>query len=429
MPETLPVPTILAPAAISPWARLQDFYRRMLVQRVIVLMVLAAAAYLQYYLVNVPIADLSQTTKFSPATVKASEQIVSFKNPETDAGAFAFGFEQTAESLKQRMAVDAYFDQASLSEETLHKLSALGVQAPAGAAAISYQTSDDDHGDSPAGGHANVRCKTAVQLQTNFGQTENTQVTASHQQARAAEFWQSASASSDRHRLLEMKMSGMDSTATLSSQGTFGEAILSSSSCKVTLHVGVWQQVMGGFIPVVVRIPAGSSCRLRWEEADIQPTGWNTVGTPLSLLTFGRAQRQSFHAEEIGVYPAQTPEKDRARTGLVARSEHKDGPLTVDSMMIGTDHFQFGASGKGRVRENGSAVVTANLLETINKYPLIAALFGAANLGLLNWAKRRFFPPSRATPAALVPFPRVDGKNPTLQSDNKAGSEDKAASG
>jgi len=95
-----------------------EFYHRLKVQRSIVVMVLAVAAYLQYYLVNVPIADLSQTTKFSPATVKAAEQVVSFKNPETDAGSFELGFDQPAESQKQRMVVDAYFDQASLSDET-----------------------------------------------------------------------------------------------------------------------------------------------------------------------------------------------------------------------------------------------------------------------------------------------------------------------
>jgi len=394
------------------WARQAEFYHRLPVQRAIVVMVLAAAAYLQYYLVNVPIADLSQTTKFSPATVKAAEQVVSFKNPETDAGSFEFGFDQPAESQKQHMVVDAYFDQGALSDETLHKLASLGVQAPPEAAAISYLTSSAPNGS----------CNTAVRVQT-----EDVQTTGIPGQVRAAEFSQSELAPSDRHRLLEVQMKGLDSTVTLSSQGTFGEPILSASSCKVTLRVGNWQQVMGGFVPVVVKVQAGSGYRLRWEAADVQPTGWNTGGPALPLLAFGHAHRQSFRAEEIGVFAAQTPEQDRAHGGLVAQSEHKDAPLTVDSLLIGTERLQFGASGKGRVRENGSAIVTVNFLETINKYPLIAALFGAANLGLLNWAKRRFFPLPRATPAEIVPFPKEDDKKAALK--DKAEPEDKAASG
>ncbi|HYW37930.1 MAG TPA: hypothetical protein VE957_07440 [Terriglobales bacterium] len=388
------------------WAMQAEFYHRLKVQRSIVVMVLAVAAYLQYYLVNVPIADLSQTTKFSPATVKAAEQVVSFKNPETDAGSFELGFDQPAESQKQRMVVDAYFDQASLSDETVHKLASLGVHAPPDAAAISYLTA----------AVANGSCTTAVQVQTS----------GISGQARAAEFSQSELAPSDRHRLLEVRMKGLDSTVTLSSQGTF-DAISSASSCKVTLRVGNWQQITGGFVPVVVKVPAGSGYRLRWEAADIQPSGWNTGGPALPLLAFGRGHRQSFRVEEIGVYAAQAAERNRAHDGLVAQSEHKDAPLTVDSLMIGTDHLQFGVSGKGRVLENGSAIVTVNFLETINKYPLIAALFGAANLGLLNWAKSRFFPQPRTTPAEVVPFPKEDGMKNGVE--DEVGPEDKAARG
>jgi hypothetical protein len=398
-----------APAApgTSFWTRQAEFYHRLRVQRAIAVTVLAAAVFLQYYLVNVPIADLSQTTKFSPTTVKAADQVVSFKNPETDAGSFDFGFDQPAESQKQRMVVDAYFDRASLTDETLHKLASLGVHAPPEAAAISYLTSSATKGS----------CNTAVQVQTS----------GIPGQARAAEFSQSELASSDRHRLLEMKMNGMDSTVTLSSQGTFGEAILSASSCQVTLRVGNWQQGMGGFVPVVVKVPGGTGYRLRWEAADVQPSGWNTGGPALPLLGFGHAHRQSFRAEEIGVFTTQTVEQERTHSGLVAQCEHKDVPLTVDSLLVGTDHLQFRASGKGRVRENGSPIVTVNFLETINKYPLIAALFGAANLGLLNWTKRRFFQSLRTVPAEIVPFPKGDGKKAGVE--EGVGPEDKAANG
>ncbi len=397
MPKTMPgkrripisaTPQILSSPSTTFWARLAEFYGHLPVQRALVLMVLAAAAYLQYYLVNVPIADLSQTAKFSPAIVKAAEQVVSFKNPETDAGSFEFGFDQPAESQKQRMVVDAYFDHALLSGETLQKLASLGVHAPPDAAAISYLTSAAPNGT----------CNTSVRAQT----------AAVTESAHTVEFSQSELASSDQHRLLEMKMHGLDSTVTLLSQGTFSDAIPAPSPCQVTLRVGNWEQVTGGFVPIVVKVPAGSGYRFRW-TADVRTKGWNTGGPALPLLVFGQARRQNFHAEEIAVFAAQPAESNRQRDVLVARSERKDAPLTVDSLLIGTDHLQFGASGKGHVLENGSAIVTVNFLDTINKYPLIAALFAAANLGLLNWAKRRFFPPTRVASAEVVPFPKEDG--------------------
>ena len=388
MPDT-PPPVVNSrpepPAVLvrSQWQRFVTLYRSLPVQRGLVVLVLAGAVALQYRLVNVPIADLSQTTKFSPATIKAADQVVSFRNPETDPGRFAFAYEQTADSQKQRMVVDAYFDNAVLAQETIQKLASFDIHAPSQPAAISYLTSMNHDGT----------CDTAVRVETARTATKDYFV----------QFGQSELAPSDRHRLLEIKLTGLDSAVTLSSQGTFSAT--GQSACQVTLRVGQWQQVTGGFFPVTVKVPAGSGYRLRWEAADVQPTGWNTGGPALPLLVFGQARRQSFHSEEVAVIPAQASSREIGHEGLVAQSEHKDSPLTVDSFLIGTDHMQLSASGKGRVREDGTPIATANLIETINKYPLIAALFGAANLGLINWAKRRFFPPTRPAPAPVVGFP------------------------
>ena len=399
-PSPIPGPRQQPPArlASSRWQRLAALYRRLPVQRGIVALVLAAAIGLQYRLVNVPVADLSQTTKFSPATIKAADQVVSFRNPETDPGSFAFAYEQISESLKQRMVVDAYFDNAVLAEDTIRKLASIKVQAPSQPAAISYLTSMSGNGT----------CDTSVHVDTVRTNTNDYFV----------QFAQSELAPSDRHRLLEMKLTGLDSEVTLSSQGTFGGNDL--STCQVTLRVGEWQQLTGGFFPITVKVPAGSGYRLRWEAADVQPTGWNTGGPALPLLVFGHSRRQSFHSDEVEVVSGEPFAKAGAREGLVAESEHKDNPLTVASFLIGTDHMQLTASGKGRVLENGSPITTTNLLETINKYPLIAALFGAANLGLINWAKRRFFPPSRPAAAPVVAFPKEEPAEQDADSPSQA---------
>jgi hypothetical protein len=357
----------------------EGFYSRLGTQRIIAVLVLAAAVGVQYYLVNMPVADLSQTTKFSPATVKATDQLVWFTSPETEAGRFTFIYDQPAESQKQNMLVNAYFDKASLSQETVHKLAALGVQAPSDATSVSYVTSTTHNGV----------CSTTVQVEASSSRETRVQ------------FSQSEIAPTDRHRLLEVNIAGSDSTVLLSSGGPFSGN--NASPCQVKLQAGSWEESTGGFVPIKIRVPSSSSFRFRWEASSIQPSGWPTRGPLLSLLTFGNTRRQSFHATAVQIVPAQAPASSSVHAGLVALSEAREMPLTVDSFVVGTDQLQFAASGKGRVVEDGKVLSTANLLDAINKYPLIAALFGAANLGLLNWAKRRFFPSRPVGPQSPSP--------------------------
>jgi hypothetical protein len=111
--------------------RCQHLYANDWFRRSVVGLVLAAAAILQYYLVNLPVADLSQTTKFSPAKVMAADEIVSFTNPQTEPGHFSFTYEQPAESQGQRMLLSVRFDHATLTDETLTQFATLGIHAPA----------------------------------------------------------------------------------------------------------------------------------------------------------------------------------------------------------------------------------------------------------------------------------------------------------
>ena len=340
---------------------------------------------------------MGQTTRFSPATVKAADQIAAFLEPETEPGRFDFGYEQPAESQSQRMLVDAYFDQATLADDTARTLASLGVQVPHDAGKMSYLTEVS----------ANGVCSTVVKVESAD----------SGDPRRSVQFSQGQFAPSDRHRFLDVTIAGAPAMVTLSSSGSFSTG--NKSPCEITLRAGNWEQKMAGFLPVKFQVPAGVNFRLKWEASTVQPAGFPTSGPPLPLIQFGRGLRQSFLAREVRVLPSQlTAGAEPSKVGLVAQSERKDAPLTVGSFLIGTDQIQFGASGKGRVRENGSAVTTVNVMDAINKYPLIAALFGAANLGLLNWAKRKFFPPVRGV-TEVVPFPK--------EPDDKA--ESKAASG
>ena len=358
---------------------LWERHGRLVTQRALVLLILAGAAGLEYYLVNVPVADLRETSRFSPAKVAAVDEAVEFTNPESDPGRFAFTYEQPVESPKQRMLVDAYFDKATLAEETVRRLAALGVQAPGDADAIRYLTS-------ASGGGV---CSTSIHVQAvgNGG---------------SVRFSQNSVASSDRRRLLGVMMNGVGSVVTISSKGAFQN--LEQSPCQVVLHVREWERKTAGFLPIQVRVPAGSGFRFEWEASDVRPEGWPVSGPPRGLLEFGDAGGRSFHAAEIKIAPAKVSAVSLEHS-LVAKRERRPDLLSVDSLLIGTDQLQITASGKGRVWVDGKIISTVNLVEAINKYPLIAALFAGVNLGLLNWAKRKFFPPPRDNQKTTVPSP------------------------
>lgn len=342
-------------------------WKKIAFRRTFAVLAIIAAAAVQYLLVNVPVNDIDQSGKFQPANVKAAEEYVSLVNPETQPGEFSFTYAGHAESPTQKIDLDAYFDNAQLSEETAQRLTALGIAAPRELASAKYVTGSARDGT----------CSTSISVQAGVPPNGSSEV----------QFYQKEVAPSAREHLLETKMMSSDATVTLSSQGTF--LANGSSSCNVRLSIGQWEQVMSGFVPIKLRVPRGTEFRMRWADSDLQPSGWSPAGTPVRLL-FGPQSKESFSAESIKVAPmSEGGESSVAR--LRARVEGRKGALLkVDSFRIGTDQLQVTASGKGRVYEDGKIVTTTNLLERMNKYPILAALFGAGNLALLGWAWRQF---------------------------------------
>lgn len=356
------------PAGKKAWWN--SLLHNLMVQRGMVLLALCFAVGLQYYLVNMPVANLSQSSKFTAAKVRMGEQSVEFSNPQTDKDEFSFGYDQPSASENQRMLVDAYFDKASLSEETVQKFASLGIQAPTSTANISYVTHSTEKGT----------CDTGFHVQTNNGSGD-----------RSVRFMPEQHTVSDWIRQLGVQFLGTTADVSLASSGSFGPNHV--SDCSVLLSVGSWQQSTGGFIPIKINVGAGSEFRFQWQALGRRPPGWS------ALLAFGHLQGQSFKASRIRIAPL---ENSAEKAGLVARSDSKSS-FIIGSFTVGTDQLQFDASGNGRVWQDGSIVSTANLLNSIGKYPLISAMFGAANLGLLNWSKRKFFP---AKKSVVVRFPR-----------------------
>jgi hypothetical protein len=347
--------------------RLGPFFHRRATQRVAVSICLIAAVGVQYRLVYMPVADLQDTHKFKPASLKAGEKVASFVDPQTDDPHFNFSFDQPAESGQPNMIVDAYFDKAALSDQTVQRLTALGLQVPSGLASISYLNVSDGHAE----------CRTEFTVET----------TASA--AAAVQFAQNENAPSERHRLIDIKMTGYDSTVTLASAGGFGPG--AEAQCHIDLKVGSWTEKTEGFMPIKLQVPAGNGFRFRWALSDIKLKGWPTEGKAQSLLRFGTHSRESFRAREIKIFPFGGHDSDAAKHGLDARSIAAADPLTIDSLQIAADRIEVYAEGKGRTIEDGKVMSSADLLAAITQNPLLALLLTALNAALVNWARRAFF--------------------------------------
>lgn len=352
-PETPPPPPAAATAAR---AGLRG--RGSIAKKVLALACLVAVALVEYYLVNLPVGEVQNSKKFSPAEVQAASEFVVFDHPDSGGGRFSFSFAQP-ESQNQKVLLDARFDGAQLADDTLAQLKSLGVTPPSTLGSVTYLTSTAGSG----------ACSTKLQ------------VTAGNPAPASVEFTQDNNELPDDYRQLGVRFGGTGAAVTLTSEGAL-EHIL--SPCKVELSVADWKQVIPGFISIKLRLPPGTQVRFQWQNINQRLTS--------SLLKFGQSSKEIFTAEviRIGLLPGQS-DKPRA---LQAKSESSSSPLTV-KLGIDADELEINASGTGRVVENGKTISTTNALEAINKNPILSAMFGGANVALIGWVTRMFFPARR----------------------------------
>ncbi|HUJ93464.1 MAG TPA: hypothetical protein VLW46_00715 [Candidatus Bathyarchaeia archaeon] len=346
------------------------FLHRQSSQRVLVTLALTAAIGIQYRLVNMPVADLKETKKF-PAHLQSGRDAVSFVDPQTTDGNFAFEFDQPGESRDANMIVDAYFDRAALSSQTLQSLAAIGLQAPSDFAASTYVNESPRHSD----------CRTKFTVATTKSGVADS----------AVQFFQSERAQSERSRLVEVMITGYDATVNLVSSGAFVPS--GAAQCRINLSVGDWTQRTQGFLTIQFLVRAGSSFRFRWEAPDLIVKGWGVGrgGDPLKLLFFGSHHLDNFSAREIKILPLASRAELSANQGLVARSSRADDPFTISSLKIGKDELVVSADGTGRATENGQVISRTDVLAAITQNPLLALLLTAVNAALIGWARRSFF--------------------------------------
>lgn len=358
---TLPEPrTRVAPGKAAP-----PIWRTAIARKLFAVVCLVAAAGLEYYLVNLPVGEVSGQF---PTTVRARDEIVTFGDPGLlEGGTFSFMYAPPTEA--EKVLLDAYFDNAQLSEQTLQAFKSFQIAAPSSPGVITYLTS----------GAGSTACSTKFQVEPD-GAT-----------LKSVEFSQSGSDITSGYRSLGASFGGSDAVVTLTSQGALQSGL---SPCKIELSIGDWKQVTQGFLPIKIRVPAGAHFRFHWQNLDERASTWRTKSSALPLLGFGSSASDEFTAQTIAISTL-NPRTGAADTPSFEARGAKQSALTVLSFGVNQNQLEINASGKGRVLKGGKVANTTDVLETLNKNPILSALFGAGNLALIGWAGRMFFPPRR----------------------------------
>jgi hypothetical protein len=330
--------------------------------KILSLACLVGAIVVEWMLVNVPVSEVSGQF---PATVRARDEVVTFTKP-TSITHDSFSLTYSPPTVAEKVLLDAYFDKAQLSDQTLQAFRLLGITAPSAPDVITYLTS----------GFGGASCATKLLVEPGSGNPKG------------VEFSQSGSDISSGYRTVGIRVSGAVANVTLTSQGAMQNGL---SPCRIGLSVGDWKQSTQGFLPIKIQAPAGAPFRFHWQNLDERSSTWKTKSAALGLFEFGSSLGDEFLTQAIAITSVNpttgAPEDPPSLEALGS----KQSPLTVLSLGINQSQLEITASGKGRVRRHGTLVRT-NILQRVDEYPIPSALFGAANLALIGWVKRAYFP-------------------------------------
>src|SRR5215470_12507652 len=314
---------------------MMSFLRTRLATRVISVAALLSAFAVEWMLVSVPVSEVSGRV---PATVRARDEVVTFAVPAAVTGdSFLVEYAQPGES--EKVLVDAFFDNAQLSDATVTALKSLQVSAPTQPGLIAHETSNVGSGS----------CATKLQIEPVSGQFGN------------IEFSQNGDDISSNYRELGVRFTGADGLVTLTPQGAFQDGV---SPCKVGLSVGDWKQSTAGFLPIKVHVPAGQPFRFHWRNLTERTTTWKTKGSAIALVIFGASANDQFLSDSIAIRPVnpKTGKPDNPPSLEAVAKNH--APLTVSFFGVNQNQLEISASGKGRALRHGS-VVRQNILETL----------------------------------------------------------------
>ena len=340
------------------------------------MLLFTAALVVQYYLTNIPVVkDVGAYKEFNPAILELGQKelvvdgAVAGRSVHRPAGAAPETLLLSHDGRSDEV-MDVHFDKARLADETIRMLTGLGLDPPAGPERIDYVTSEVD--GKPGEGKP---CMASLKVKLGDSDAPPARL----------HLFQLGSPGFDLYRHVEMKAGGgelvieMDTAVPRVSDPM-------ARGCKKLLGVGDWQQEI--YAPSTVRVVAEADSTFRFQFRPIVPTSpsWSTTDGLLELVLGPPLTPDNpapFQAREVQVISRNTPDSKPPILGALS-PDGEPTLLALHGLKLGSDHIQINVAGRGWVRINGR-LETADILGRVQKYPILAGLFGTANAALVGW--------------------------------------------
>lgn len=364
--------------------KLNSYWKKKGVRIVVILIVLASALLLQYWLANIPEPlDLgSEVNRFTVPYVMPGQELLIEGPASGDSHALLIAHEgRYSEEL------DAHLSNGKLSQATLSEYQSLQPPPPSGTSEIDCSSTnwDSPSNDSPQHGQnpkVSNPCNTSVTIRLAPGREKPT----------AFAFFQSDTTGRERYRQLVMRIHGAEAFVNLTMvppASPDNPHIDNQTDCGKYVRVGKWNQRLGGMngagYEIETIMSPDSTIRLRFS-----PVADNALWSDGAAGFF-----EPFLFSSSANPNVNTP----IESGSVSITSSTDGKvffkaraagarrISIDNLKVGTDRLMVSMRGKAFVTVNGNPV-SIDLFELIKKYWLISGFLAMANTALLAWIVR-----------------------------------------
>jgi len=330
------------------------------------LLVLAAAAFAQFKLANVPEpVNLETTGKFSPATIRLGQEELIIEGPLVNSPeGMLFSHDGSLNEI-----VDVSFERARLDQQTVEKFESLGLSPPSTPSKIDYRAEDSMRA------HIGIEpCRTRVELRAPLKMPEEIHL------------FQLGDPGLNHYRQLEMRVTGAELTSHVVIESPSGAYL--EPGCQKVLKVGDWNR--SSSIDVTTIVAENSDLRFSFKPITPNSALWkDTEGffTPFELGQSLPTDPQRFLVSAVSIKTLGDSSSPLTRLILSARRPIDGSLLTVNGLKIGSDQLQLIVSGTGFVKIDGEDV-TVDLFKRVQKYPLLLTLLGTLNAALVAWVVR-----------------------------------------
>jgi hypothetical protein len=334
-------------------------------------LIFAAVVAFQYGLTRIPARlAIGGRTELNPAKVQhdLNELVIDHPIPQPGKN-LLIGFDGESGDV-----IEAHFENARLSDETVSSLTQQGYDPPAILGKIDF-LSDEPHPKPGAG----PGCTPSVSIRFRSGPNASPPA--------SLRLFQPGGLGEDEDRHFEIKSCGGELLLQIETHvpdGVEPDAL----GCSRLLTVGDWQQSLSPPLTVGVVVQPESAFRLAFRPVGSTQPSWATTSGTINITVgeLNAQERSAFvGARAVSIVSTTTSPGDPPM--LTATSIEGEAPLQLSDLKVGSEDLQIRVTGTGWLDTNGHRQ-GLDVMETLAKNQSLAALLTAGNAGLISWLVR-----------------------------------------